>query len=940
MKSTKFLICAALTCVAAPLAAEAPIPADFTLAPDPAVRSGTLLNGMRWSVMHNATPAKAVSIRLAMDVGSYQEEEKERGFAHYIEHMTFRSTRDAPEGSLDTRFAKYGIALGRDQNAATSLLSTVYRVDLPSNGSEGVRAILAWMRGAADGVLFTPKAVDMERGVVLAEKEARNSPTAEMQLAVARFQGAGLRSGNREPIGTEESLRGATAAGLQAFYDRWYRPENATLIIVGDAPVEELERLAKEYFADWKGRGPAGTQPAPPPLPKRGPDALTVSSAVLPTATGACRMSPSARDRSPSLERLRRDIYSALWPQILNKRLGYAVSAAGSPLLGASVSVSRELPDAAVACLTVLPVQSKWKEGLDAGHAELRRFAAAGPTGTETSDAIEMIRSRLRAQLYQGSTRNSGLLAELLTDSVLSGRVMQSPEETMRTFDTVMAGVTAADVKRAFERDWAGNGPLMVAVAPKAPAKEALLAAWTSNESAAPLAAYADRAQSQWLYSDFGPLGTVKSRETIADPGFVRLTFANGTVLNFRRTDFEASAAEIRLRFGQGERNLAKSDRFKYSLAAELFPSGGLRRMDVDQIGSAFTNSTWGFSLDVEADAYTIASSTLAVQVPGELQLLAAYMTDPGFGRLIDDKLPTSLDLYYRIAATDPNAVAALAFEKAVFPDQLSMPPLAEVQGLRARDFDRMLRPVLLQSPVEVTIIGDIAEEDAVRAVAASFGALPARKPLATPAGRGPYRRFPAKLPGEVDAFHSGPADKAAALMVWPLYTASSARRHEEYAISLLSTVFQNRLLQRLRVEMGKTYSPAIENRMIDNADQGYLAASVETAPADIDAVVKAARAVAAELAAGQIDQQEVDAAREPAIAARVQARSSNSAWAGVVSQSIRHPEALDELFRYDEQLKAVSLADVRKAASTWLSHAPMVSTARPRPSGTVASRR
>jgi len=940
MKAPKFLICAVLACLAAPLAAEAPIPSDARLAPDPAVRSGTLPNGMHWSVMQNATPAKAVSIRLAMDVGSYQEEEKERGFAHYIEHMTFRSTRDAPEGSLDTRFAKYGIALGRDQNAATSLVSTVYRVDLPSNGSEGVRAILAWMRGAADGVLFTPKSVDLERGVVMAEKEARNSPTAEMQLAFAKFQGQGLRSGNREPIGTEETLRGATAAGLQAFYDRWYRPENATLAIVGDAPVEELERLAKEYFADWKGRGPAGVQPTPPPLPKRGPDALTVSSAVLPTATGACRMSPSTPDKSASLERFRRDIYSVLWPQILNKRLGYAVSAAGSPLLGASVGVSRELPDAATACLTILPVQGKWRDGLDAGHDELRRFAAAGPTETETVDAIETIRSRLRAQLYQGSTRNSIVLAELLTDSALSGRVMQSPEDTMRSFETAVAGITSADIKRAFERDWSGNGPLLVAVAPKAPAKQELLAAWNSNERAAPLAAYADRAQPQWLYTDFGTPGTVTSRATIADPGFVRLTFANGTVLNFRRTDFEASAVDIRLRFGQGERVLAKSDRFKYALAAELFPSGGLGKMDYDQIGSAFTNSTWGFSLNVESDAYTIATSTLAVQVPGEMQLLAAYMTDPGFGRLIDDKLPTALDLYYRVAATDPNAVAALAFEKAVFPDQLSMPPLAEVQGLRAKDFDRMLRPALLNAPVEVTIIGDISEENAVRSVAQSFGALPARKPLRPPTGPGPYRRFPAVLPKPVDAFHSGPADKAAALMVWPLYTASSARRHEEYAISLLSTIFQNRLLQRLRVEMGKTYSPSIENRMIDASDQGYLAASMETAPADIDAVVKAARAVAAELASGRIDQQEVDAAREPAIAERIQARRSNSAWAGIVSQSIRHPEALDELFRFDEQLKAVTLADVRKAASTWLSHAPMVSTARPRPSGTVASRR
>jgi len=229
-----------------------------------------------------------------------------------------------------------------------------------------------------------------------------------------------------------------------------------------------------------------------------------------------------------------------------------------------------------------------------------------------------------------------------------------------------------------------------------------------------------------------------------------------------------------------------------------------------------------------------------------------------------------------------------------------------------------------------VTIVGDVSEAYAIESVANSFGALPARRRLAEPAGPGPFRAYPASAPPPVRTTHQGPAEKAAALLVWPLYVANPERRSEEYAIGLVSTIFQTRLLQRVRGNMGKVYSPTVGDYMPDNADQGYLAATIEATPADLDALVTAARQIAAELAAGGISQQEVDEARSPLVAEREQARGRNEAWAGVMSHSVRYPEALDELTRYKEMMEALTLADVRKAAATWLKPQPMISTALP----------
>jgi zinc protease len=155
-------------------------------------------------------------------------------------------------------------------------------------------------------------------------------------------------------------------------------------------------------------------------------------------------------------------------------------------------------------------------------------------------------------------------------------------------------------------------------------------------------------------------------------------------------------------------------------------------------------------------------------------------------------------------------------------------------------------------------------------------------------------------------------------------------RRGEEYALRLLAHVFETRLLQKVRGEMGMVYSPSVANPMPDYADQGFIAAQLETAAKDIGPVVAAARAIAAELASGTISQTEVDRAREPLIAARRQLQSDNAAWAGAISAAARAPDAMRELLGYEKDMRAVTLDDVRKAAATWLTREPILAKALP----------
>jgi zinc protease len=324
-------------------------------------------------------------------------------------------------------------------------------------------------------------------------------------------------------------------------------------------------------------------------------------------------------------------------------------------------------------------------------------------------------------------------------------------------------------------------------------------------------------------------------------------------------------------------------------------------------------------------------SSTLSDNIDQQMRLLAAYMTDPGFRPLIDEKLPTAIDLSYRMFDTDPALVATLAMERVLFPGRESLPPRERLAAYRAADFERLLKPALSRSPIEVTVVGDVTEDMATRAVAATFGALPPRPALAPPPeGAGPFRYFPKSLPPPVSETHRGPADKAAAVLVWPLWVAGPERRREEYAVHLLRSILETRLLRQVRVVMGKVYAPSVGISTPDDADQGILSVGLEAAPDEIRPLVEATRAMAGDLAKGAISQEELDAARTPMLASADQAQSDNAAWASIVAHAGADRAALRELTGLRADLEALTLDEVRRAAATWLAPAPMLARALP----------
>lgn len=938
------LLALAAYSLAGPVESAEPAPAATPVAkphrdpnlitPDAAVRRGVLANGLRYAVMHNATPKGVVSIRLGIDAGSFEEHDDELGVAHFVEHMAFEGSRNFPNGRIQQIFASKGVGEGRDQNAFTTTYATTYHLDLPDADAAGLDLGFRWMRDVANGVSFPPDAIEREKGIVLAEKEARSDANEQAQQAVIHFQARGLRSTLRQPIGTADSIRSMTAARLRSFYDRWYRPDNAVLVVVGDQPAEALEQRVRESFSGWSARGPAPVRaPVEAIDPRRAPAAFALTDPHFQTVISACRLRVPDPRHPDNVTRRRRRVESELWRAILDARLARAKNIAHPPYLSASFSANDEGRDAVGVCLLVAAIKDAWQGGMQAAQAELRRFAAEGPTDVEFEDAVETIRSKFRGRASRTATRQSGEMATRLVGDMLDGDVTANPNENFRVFDVAVEGLTPEDIRKAFARDWSGAGPLLALLSPDHQDKDVVLAAWRKGDIASALDKYVDTRAASWSYPAATRAGQVVKRQLIAEGDFVRLTYRNGVLLNFKHVDFVKGDAQVRVRFGFGRREIARDKYFTALMGAQLFEVGGLGRNDYREVDSFFRNGGWGAKLALYDDAFSLSGVTTASSLGEELQVLAAYLTDPGFNPKIDALLPTAMDALYRTYRTRPMMVLSQAFGDAIAPGSpISMPSREALGRMRSADFAALLKPAVTTDPIEVTIVGDLDEKTVTSLFASTLGALPSRTPRGSARTDTWFLRFPDHPIAPIRVTHEGSPDKAMVGVVWPLYVATPERRREEVALALLSRVMTNELLHRVRQELGKSYAPQAMTSMPDKADQGYLTASIEAYPADIDQVSTEIRAAAERLARGEITAEALEEARKPLLAGVLASRSVASWWASLLDGSARDPQRVKDELRLPSLFADVTLQEVRKAAADWLSKAPIVVVATPAP--------
>ncbi|PZQ53878.1 MAG: peptidase M16, partial [Phenylobacterium zucineum] len=557
------------------VAATRPPPGEWPqahsdLKADPSVRFGALPNGMRYALRRQATPAGQAAFRLWFDTGSLMETDEQAGLAHFLEHMAFNGSKEVKEGEMIKILERLGLAFGADTNASTSFSETVYKLDLPKTDAETVDTSLKLLREAAFNLTIDPAAVDRERGVVLAEERARDTPGYRVTIERLKFLLQGQRLPERLPIGKVEVLKTAPASRIADYYRTWYRPDRAVFVAAGDFDVDVMEAKIRAAFGGWKAEGPVPVAPAEGPIARRGAEArLVVDPGV--TQTMQIAWVTPAQQEADSADKRRRDIVELLGLSVLNRRYSAISRGANPPFLGAGAFKGEQEDAAEIATIGVNAETGRWREALAAAEQEQRRIVKYGVRQDELDREVEEIRATLKAAVAGANTRRPTDLAAEILISLPDRTVVTSPADDLAHFEASVRGLKAETVNATLRTVFKGEGPLlfMASPTPIEGGEKTLLAALSASQAVA-VAPPAAGAQVAWPYASFGKPGQVAERREVADLGVTFVRFANGVRLTVKPTTFRDDEVQVRVNAGRGMLGLPKDRQSPYWASSAL----------------------------------------------------------------------------------------------------------------------------------------------------------------------------------------------------------------------------------------------------------------------------------------------------------------------------------------------------------------------------------
>jgi zinc protease len=888
---------------------------------DPAVRFGKLPNGMTYIILKNTTPPGTASIRLRFNGGSLMEDDSQQGLAHFLEHMAFNGSKNVAEGDMVKILERHGLSFGADTNAHTGFSETVYELDLPKVAEDDLDTGLFLMRETAGNLSLDDGAIDRERGVILGEERASDSPSrhAYMKWATAAF--GNQKYAVRLPIGLTDIISNAKRDRFVDYYNHFYRPEQATLVVVGDFDPDAMEAKIKSKFADWQK----------PAAPIRVTDfGAYKPKGVLSEAytEKGLRTELSLTWAAPLTETYQTyasanvDFLDGIRTQILNERLERQAKLPDTPFASATIAHDDIDHTAKVTQLSITPKPGREKDAFIAAYTTVRQYAEFGADQAELDRTLSDIETYFKQALQGAKTRNSRDLSEALVSTMADGDVFTSPQQDWDYFTAMKPKVTLASVNEGIKPLFAGDGPLLWHEGPTLGDfdKQAFLATYKQVQSAQMTASEA-RANKPWPYTSFGTPGKVIKREEIKDLGITQLTYANGVRATIKTTDFKTDEIGITVRFAGGLSSLSPASKPPvFAASVSDLQEGGLGKLTASELKDSLTGKIYGVGLGLGEDATTLSGGTTKADFATQMEVLMAFTTDAAYSNDAFERIKSFIPDYYNSLNSTPGGVFQMK-GSAVLRDndpRYVMPSQADFLATKNEQVKALVDHQLKTGPIEITIVGDISEAEAEAEIAKTFATLAKRADKPVIPADGLVMRFPKQNLHQVFE-HQGRADQDLSYIAWPSadFTSDTQRAR---ALTVLAEVFSLRLTDIVREKKSLSYSPYASNYYSQTfPGYGYLSAVAQVKPEDDQAFYDAVSEIVTDLKTAPITDDELLRAQKPLLDKMDNDLKTNTYWAGALPGSTTDARKLDYIRNRRDQYKAVTAADIQRLAAQYL---------------------
>lgn len=526
-----------------------PIPVDKD------VRIGKLDNGLTYYIRKNSLPANRADFYIAQKVGSIQEEENQRGLAHFLEHMCFNGTTHFPGDALKQYLERIGVKFGENLNAYTSIDETVYNIsNVPVTTPGAIDSCLLILHDWSNDLTLDPKEIDKERGVINEEWRTRMSATQRFQEKMLPIMFEGTKYAHCFPIGTMDVIMNFKAQTLRDYYEKWYRPDLQGIVVVGDIDLDAIEAQIKKMFSDIPAQPNAVKREYYPVNDNKKPIVLIHQDKEQPNIQAIIfnKHEATPDDQKDNMGYLVQDYATNLITKMLNARLNELAQTAIPPYIYAGsydgnffVAKTKDAFTGIVVCK-----EDAIENGIITLLRETERARQFGFTETEYNRArAEYLRQLESAYNERDKRKNEEYVNEYVRH-FLDNEPIPGIENEYTIINQIAPAIPVTVLNQIMQELVTDSNQVVAILAPQ---KEGLkmpteddIKQILKDIKAEKLAAYVDKVSDEPLMKEAPKGGKIVSEKTDDLFDATLLTLSNGVKVIIKKTDFKAD--EIRMK--------------------------------------------------------------------------------------------------------------------------------------------------------------------------------------------------------------------------------------------------------------------------------------------------------------------------------------------------------------------------------------------------------
>ena len=609
---------------------------------DPAVRIGHLDNGLTYYIRHNEKPENRVEFYIAQKVGSIQEEPRQRGLAHFLEHMAFNGTKNFPgnekgKGIVDW-CESHAIKFGTNLNAYTSVDETVYNIsNVPTDNTAVLDSCLLILHDWSNYVLLEDEEIDKERGVIREEWRSRNSGLLRVYTDAQETMYPGSKYADCMPIGNIDVVNNFPYQDLRDYYNLWYHPDLQGIIIVGDINVDEMEGKVKALFSEIpKATG----KPERIYYPVSDNDAPIIyigndKEVSTPNVQIFFKHDATTNEEKESMAYLLQTYMLSMANSMLDERFEEMTQQANPPFNGAGsdygdyfLSKTKEAFN-----VTVITKADGIETGLQAALTEIERMKRFGFTASEYERARANYLQRLEsAYKERNNTQNANFVNEYV-QHFLNNEPIPGIEQEYSIMQQIAPNIPVEAINALVQQQLIPDNNRVVFIAvpesavDKCPTKEQVLN-MLNGMSQLQVEAYVDNVSDEPLVSDIPATGKIVKEET-GMYGSTKLTLNNGVQVYIKKTDFKEDEIRMRAVSPGGTTQFDDKDKLEMEVLDDLGSIGGLGNFSQTELTKQLAGKKVTLSASVTSQRETLGGNSSPKDFETMLQLVYLRFQQP-----------------------------------------------------------------------------------------------------------------------------------------------------------------------------------------------------------------------------------------------------------------------------------------------------------------------